>query len=62
MTNLAFGDNFKSLKAPFNENLNLFVLFLFVKAKLVIARVAPAASTLNTAVGFPVVGSGGGSG
>ena len=43
-------DNFKSLKAPFNENLNLFVLFLCVNFKLVLGSAAPLPSTLKTAL------------
>ena len=50
ITNLALFDNFKSLKAPFNENLNLFVLFLCVNFKLVLGSAAPLPSTLKTAL------------
>jgi hypothetical protein len=47
------------LKTPFNENLNLFVLFLSVKAKLVFLVVDPSAATAKTAVGLPDASSGG---
>ncbi len=58
ITNLALSDNFKSLKAPFNENLNLFALFLCVKAKLG----ATLPSTLKIAKGLPLISTPGGAG